>query len=128
MISYPVMRGNDIVGEAILQQEGMFWKISCSCNFPVDKAHHIFAIWPGGQCEIALCFGKNERIVKRISKHKLRTDNLAFIIGVDKKEMTEFDEVNVIKDISCLRYAKLRWVGKRLHLLLDQSSSSPTGQ
>jgi hypothetical protein len=134
MVEFPIYYTGNRVGNAVLEKQGMFYKIRCHCNVQMDKPAKIRMTAEGITLDLGICLkcqngiGLSTRINTKILEGKspsfsLHTDEEVEITLYSISENAPFAYLEYISQGKFIRKEENAYI-----LLPHASMSKPTGQ
>jgi len=127
---YPIYEGKQIIGEAQVSCEGLYYVIRCS-GPTTNGPRRICVKCADRSVMLGLCVpnGKEMTLLRRMPKYKLDGTDMTFCVYSENDGCIRVLPDRPLKDLSELRRVKLELRdGKHYFRFADQSSSRPTGQ
>ena len=80
MMTYPVLLGQETIGTAQVEKEGLYWKIRCRCTIESNVMYRILLCGDHRQEDLGICApeGHQFTLCKRISTRQVPEGNLIF--------------------------------------------------
>lgn len=80
MKRYEICLKQETVGQAIVERQGLYYKVECRCDLPAGKRYHAVALGKSGQEDLGLLIpaGNSFRSCKSVAVKKLGEGALSF--------------------------------------------------
>lgn len=134
MMEYPIYYAGNRVGNAVLEKQGMFYKIRCHCDIQVDKLTKIQMNIEGDALDLGICLKCQNGIglSTRINTKILEGKNPSFSVHTDDESEGILNPISENAPFAYLEYISqgkfIRKEEKTYILLPHASMSKPTGQ
>lgn len=114
----------EVVGEATIEKEGLYYHISCVCNLPTDKIYRVFAITPSEEVNLGVCRPENTQMCleTKVSARRIGDTAPEFYIIPKCENTYEFYEVvseQPFADIMILRECRFAVKGGKLGVIRE---------
>lgn len=78
--SYKVYQGQEIIGEATVEKEGLYFHIYCRCELDRESMYKLMAVWENGEENLGILIPVSGRfgLEKRIPAKRLPVEEIAF--------------------------------------------------
>lgn len=109
-ISYicDIYDGESVVGKAVVETKGLYYRIECTCGLPQDRVFRIFTKTSTGEHNLGVCIPKGAAaiITTNVSIRKLGSAPKTFYVVSDAGRSNEFYELS--EDIPFLHIDELQ--------------------
>lgn len=118
MTKYPIYYCDQVVGNAQMDKQGLFYVIRCKCNLPQDRLYKVLITSKDDTFDLGICTRSDKGIglVTRISANTLKSTELRFTVEPEQheiKKMYAVSENSEFPDLEIIYKAKfLRREGK----------------
>ena len=119
---YEILWNGQPVGKASINQEGLYYRINCSCHLPEKGIFRVLVSDGDNTYDLGICVpdGNANTCVTRISRKRFNGNNLKFVlsdrkIGVPIPVMTG----KPFKYLDKLNTARLRCANGQLEIIID---------
>ena len=108
---YDIRMGSDTVGEAAVEQQGLYYRIHCSCHLPEGEFYRVTVQGSHGSVNLGTCVPEQGifRIHTRVPVKYLGTDALSFQIEENNERFIPIRENEPFLYLSQLPDCKLTY-------------------
>lgn len=114
MTKYPIYYCDQVVGNAHLEKQGLFYVIRCKCELPQNRLYKVFVALQENTIDLGICTRSDKGIglVTRISANTLKSTELRFTVEVEQPNVrkmyavsdnSEFPNLEIIYKAKFLR-------------------------
>lgn len=107
MSQYDILNSNSVVGEAIVQQSGLFTHFKCTCEMEENALYRIVAEYEDKQIDLGICVRENGLFITqaKIPTKHLGTGSPSFYVR--GKEESTLDFAPLLPEVEFLQLRKI---------------------
>ena len=121
-----ITQGDKVVGEAVIQRQGLYHLFDCRCRFSGNEIHRLWALCAGKQVKLGVCVPQaGEFILKtKIPSDRFPADEISVYVPVAEKPKEVNRELDETIPLEQLDWAVLKEQdGRQIICITDRSAA-----
>lgn len=126
MGEYPIYMNQNVVGKAQVEQEGLYYRVRCTCDVSANSTYRICADSEAGIFNVGICTPKGNQLIadKRVAIKYISADDLSFHAISDDKIKRIICE-QPFSELSKLQAGRMIEIGAEVGILFTDQFPGP---